>query len=75
MAGQSCAKQDALHELVITRVFDASPELVFRAWSDPKHVARWWGPRRFTNPVCKLDVRPGGKIRIEMRRPMASCIR
>jgi len=56
-------------ELVITRVFDAPRELVFKAWTDPKHVAQWWGPKGFTNPVCELDVRPGGAIRIDMRGP------
>ena len=56
-------------ELVITRVFDAPRELVFKAWIDPKHVAQWWGPRGFTNPVCELDVRPGGAIYIEMTGP------
>jgi uncharacterized protein YndB with AHSA1/START domain len=45
---------------VITRVFDAPRALVFKAWTDPKHVAQWWGPPGFTNPVCELDVRPGG---------------
>jgi uncharacterized protein YndB with AHSA1/START domain len=56
-------------ELVLTRVFDAPRELVFNAWTDPKQVAQWWGPRGFTNPVCDLDVRPGGAIRIHMRAP------
>jgi uncharacterized protein YndB with AHSA1/START domain len=56
-------------ELVITRVFDAPRELVFKAWTDPKHMARWWGPKGFTNPVCDLDVRPGGAIRIDMAAP------
>lgn len=54
-------------ELVITRVFDAPRELVFRAWTDPRHVARWWGPHGYTNPVCELDARPGGAILIHMR--------
>jgi uncharacterized protein YndB with AHSA1/START domain len=56
-------------ELVLTRVFDAPRELVFKAWTDPKRVAQWWRPRGFTNPVCELDVRPGGAIRIHMRGP------
>ncbi len=42
---------------------------MFKAWTDPKHVAQWWGPNGFTNPVCELDVRPGGAIRIDMRGP------
>ncbi|HEY4417665.1 MAG TPA: SRPBCC family protein [Verrucomicrobiae bacterium] len=56
-------------EIVITRVFDAPRALVFKAWTDPKHLAQWWGPRGFTNPRCELDVRPGGLIRIDMQAP------
>jgi Xaa-Pro aminopeptidase/uncharacterized protein YndB with AHSA1/START domain len=56
-------------EITATRVFDPSRELVFQAWTDPKHLARWWGPKGFTNPVCELDVRPGGRIRIDMAGP------
>lgn len=56
-------------ELVITRVFDAPRSLVFKVWTDPKHMAQWWGPHGFTNPVCELDVRPGGAILIHMRGP------
>jgi uncharacterized protein YndB with AHSA1/START domain len=56
-------------ELFLTRVFDAPRALVFKAWTDPKRVQKWWGPRGFTNPVCELDVRPGGAMRIDMRGP------
>lgn len=56
-------------ELVITRIFDAPRELVFKAWTDPAHMAQWWGPRGFTNPVCELDVRPGGALLIHMQGP------
>ncbi len=56
-------------ELVITRVFDAPRERVFDAWIDPEQLAQWWGPNGFTNPVCEIDVRPGGAIRIDMRAP------
>jgi uncharacterized protein YndB with AHSA1/START domain len=56
-------------ELVLTRVFDAPRKLVFKAWTDPKCVAVWWGPHQFTNAVCELDARPGGAIRIHMRAP------
>lgn len=57
------------HDYKFTRVIDAPRELMFKAWTDPKHVAQWWGPTGFTNPVCELDVRPGGAIRIHMRGP------
>jgi uncharacterized protein YndB with AHSA1/START domain len=56
-------------ELVIERVFDAPPELVFQAWTQPAHLARWWGPKGFTNPVCEVDLRVGGAWRIVMRAP------
>ena len=56
-------------ELVLTRVFDAPRKLVFKAWTDAKCMAVWWGPHQFTNPVCELDARPGGAIRIHMRAP------
>ena len=56
-------------ELTITRVFDAPRKIVFAAWADPKQVAQWWGPTGFTNPVCELNVRPGGAILIHMRAP------
>jgi len=55
--------------LVMTRTFDAPRALVFRAWTDPSHVAQWWGPRGFTNPRCEWEARPGGKIHIDMRGP------
>ena len=59
----------AEREVVITRIFDALRALVFQAWTDPKHLKRWWGPKMFTNPVCEVDARVGGAWRIVMRGP------
>jgi uncharacterized protein YndB with AHSA1/START domain len=56
-------------DFVISRVFDAPRALVWRTWTEPKQLARWWGPKAVTNPVCQLDVRPGGAHRIVMRMP------
>ncbi|MBD1880698.1 SRPBCC domain-containing protein [Coleofasciculus sp. FACHB-T130] len=56
-------------EIVITRVFNAPRELVFKAWTDPEHVAQWWGPKGFTTKVTELDLRPGGKSRYVMIGP------
>ncbi|MGC2225172.1 MAG: SRPBCC domain-containing protein [Methylocella sp.] len=56
-------------EVVITRVFDAPRGLVFKAWTDPEHMVRWWGPKGFTNPICELDARVGGAWRTVMRSP------
>jgi uncharacterized protein YndB with AHSA1/START domain len=56
-------------EVNITRIFDAPRELVFKMWTDPDLVEKWWGPKDFTNPVCKLDARVGGSMRIVMQGP------
>jgi uncharacterized protein YndB with AHSA1/START domain len=56
-------------ELTITRTFAAPRALVFAAWTDAKHLAQWWGPHHYTNPVCEIDPRVGGKLRIDMRAP------
>ena len=59
----------AEREITITRMFDAPRAVVFRAWTDAGQLAQWWGPKGFTNPVCEIDVRVGGAIRIHMRSP------
>lgn len=56
-------------EIVSTRVFDASRERVWAVWTQPEHVARWWGPRGFTNTIHEMDVRPGGDWRLVMHGP------
>lgn len=56
-------------DFVITRIFDATRELVWKAWTDPKQVAKWWGPHEFTTPVCKIDFRVGGKYLFCMTSP------
>ena len=58
--------------LVIKRLIDAKPERVFNAWIDEKQFAAWWGPHTFTAPKVKLDVRPGGKIEVDMQGPPGS---
>ena len=59
----------APRELTLTRTLDAPRARVFQAWTDPRHLAHWWAPRGFTNPVCEADPRPGGAIRIHMEGP------
>jgi uncharacterized protein YndB with AHSA1/START domain len=68
-ANTRATKLESKWDLEITRAFDAPRHLVFQAWVDPKHVAQWWGPSGFTNPVCEVDARAGGEIRIHMRAP------
>jgi uncharacterized protein YndB with AHSA1/START domain len=55
--------------LVISRVFDAPRALVWKAWTDPAYVMRWWGPKGFTSPVCRIDLRVGGRFTYCMRTP------
>jgi uncharacterized protein YndB with AHSA1/START domain len=65
----SGAARSAAPELVISRIFDAPRSLVFKAWTQPEHLARWWGPKGFTLVVCEMDVRPGGAWFRRMRSP------
>jgi uncharacterized protein YndB with AHSA1/START domain len=55
--------------MVVTRIFDAPRELVWKAWTDPKYVMQWWGPKGFTSPHCEIDFRVGGKFLFCMRTP------
>ncbi len=55
--------------MVITRVFDAPRKLVWKAWTDPKYMMQWWGPKGFTSPHCEIDFRVGGKFLCCMRSP------
>ena len=66
-AGNSVVAPD--RTIMVTRVFDAPRELVFKAWTDPKQVAQWFPPKDFTAPLCVLDPRPGGILRIVMKGP------
>jgi uncharacterized protein YndB with AHSA1/START domain len=54
---------------IITRLFDAPRELVWKAWTEPERVMHWWGPIGFTSPVSRIDLRVGGKYHSCMRSP------
>jgi uncharacterized protein YndB with AHSA1/START domain len=56
-------------ELMLTRIIDASPEKLFRAWTEPELLRQWFAPQPLTTPVVELDVRPGGCNTIVMRMP------
>lgn len=60
---------EAARSIVTTRVFDAPRDLVFMAWTDPKHLAQWWGPTGFTTTTHAFDMRPGGVWRFVMHGP------
>ena len=55
--------------IVGVREFDAPRELVFEAWTDPRHLAQWWGPNGFTTTTSSFDMRPGGVWRFVMHGP------
>ena len=59
----------AKHNMVVTRVFDAPVEQVWKAWSDTEQVMRWWGPTGFTCPLARMDFREGGISLVCMRAP------
>jgi uncharacterized protein YndB with AHSA1/START domain len=58
-----------LPPLVLTRTYPAPRDLVFRVWTEPQHMAAWWGPHGFTAPRVEADPRPGGKLIVDMRGP------
>ncbi len=57
---------DIQKEFSIVREYDAPPEKVFQAWTDPALVTQWWGPEGVFTPICEVDARPGGLIHIVM---------
>ncbi|HUN40303.1 MAG TPA: SRPBCC domain-containing protein [Acetobacteraceae bacterium] len=59
-------------ELIVSRLIDAPPALVFLAWTTAEHAACWWGPKGFAIESCRLDARPGGSYRVAMRSPEGS---
>lgn len=60
---------DPALDLVLERVVDASPELLWKAWTDPEQVKVWFTPRPWTTPEVEIDLRPGGVFRTLMRSP------
>jgi uncharacterized protein YndB with AHSA1/START domain len=56
-------------EITITRYFNATRELVWKTWTEPEHIKRWWGPKGFTSHFCNIDLRVGGVLLFCMRSP------
>jgi len=69
-AGSNAAERD----FVISRVFDAPRDLVWKAFTDPEHMKQWWGPKGFTVIQSKMDLRPGGTYHYGMRAPDGSAM-
>jgi len=57
---KDAAASTADREISITRFFDAPRELMWKVWTEPNHIAHWWGPKGFTNTIHAMDVKPGG---------------
>jgi uncharacterized protein YndB with AHSA1/START domain len=63
------AVMDETRELLFTRTFDAPRDLVWQAWTDPKHIGAWWGPDGFTTTVEKQELKAGGSIVLNLQGP------
>jgi uncharacterized protein YndB with AHSA1/START domain len=63
------ATSSADREMVISRLYDAPPELVFKAWTDPEHLKHWWGPNGFTITTHAFEMKVGGTWRFTMHGP------
>lgn len=60
---------DPTLDLVLERVVDVPPHLVWRAWTEPEHLVRWFAPRPYETIACEIDLRPGGIFHTVMRSP------
>lgn len=69
MAKNSFMGEPGKREIIITRTFNAPLALVWKAWTDPDHFQRWWGPKDYTSPFCQIDLREGGKYLNCMKSP------
>ncbi len=63
------AQAEEDHAFLITRVFNAPRDLVWKAWTEAEGLARWWGPKGMTIEIAKLEMRPGGIFHYAMRAP------
>jgi uncharacterized protein YndB with AHSA1/START domain len=59
----------AEEEIVVTRIFEASRELVWKVWTEPEHIKHWWGSKDYTAPFCQIELRVGGVYLFCMRSP------
>jgi uncharacterized protein YndB with AHSA1/START domain len=66
---ETLAEDISDREIITARVFDAPREFVWKAWTEPEHIAQWWGPIGFTTTIHEMDVRPGGAWRFILHGP------
>ena len=65
----STEQRPPTQDLVVRRILDAPPELVWRMWTEPDRLVRWWGPQHFSSPGCSVDLRVGGRYVFSMQAP------
>jgi uncharacterized protein YndB with AHSA1/START domain len=74
MKNRTTVERKSERELVVTRTFDAPARMVFEAWTKPELFMRWWAPKSLGVPLfsCEMDVRTGGKYRLEFGQDASS---
>lgn len=66
---RNAAKSEGRLDLTLTRVVPVPRRLVWKAWTEPKHLMKWFAPAPWTTIDCEIDLRPGGIFRTTMRSP------
>src|SRR6266496_3604765 len=69
MEANKKSNSTADRELFISRLLNAPRELVWEVWTNPEHIANWWGPEGFSNTINTMDVKPGGEWNLVMHGP------
>ena len=69
MSKENTTQGAKTEDIVVTRIINAPIEQVWKAWTDPERVQRWWGPKDYTSPYVRIDLREGGKFVFAMRAP------
>jgi len=62
-------RNDGHLDLKLERTIDAPRALIWKVWTDPEHLKKWWAPAPWTTTECEIDLRPGGIFRAVMRSP------
>ena len=69
MKDEPLVREAGDREIAAVRIFDAPRDLVWTVWTDPEHIAKWWGPKGFTTTTYNMDVKAGGVWRFVMHGP------
>ena len=69
MTKKNLIAEPGKQQIVITRIFDAQRQLVYKAMTDPELIPQWWGPKRLTTTIDKMELRPGGLWRYVQHDP------